>query len=107
LYPWSSRKNFETSGHKNKRPNGLGFFIARSFNRCSEIGLYGKGTRVYDEENRLISTTVGATTTGYVYDAFSRRIGRIHPSATTCQISDGWNLIAEYTSTGGAAPVLM
>jgi len=53
----------------------------------------------WDAENRLISATVGTTTTTYHYDSGSRRIFQKTGSATTVYVYDGWNPVAEYTGT--------
>jgi RHS repeat-associated protein len=56
-------------------------------------------TLVWDAENRLVSATVGATTTHYLYDAQSRRIAKTTGAATTVFVHDGWNCIAEYVGS--------
>ncbi len=59
----------------------------------------------WDAENRLISTTAGATT--YACDAQSRRIAKTTTEGgTILYLYDGWNCIAEYTSASTAAPAL-
>jgi RHS repeat-associated protein len=57
-------------------------------------------TLIWDGENRLIEAQVnsGATVT-YLYDAQSRRIAETVGTATTVYVYDGWNPIAEYSTT--------
>ncbi len=57
-------------------------------------------TFVWDGENRLIEAQVNSgATVSYVYDSQSRRIAETVGSATTVYIYDGWNPIAEYSTT--------
>ena len=57
-------------------------------------------TLTWDAENRMVSSSVGASTTAYYYDAFFRRIARKTPTGgTSLFVYDGWNCIAEYTGT--------
>jgi YD repeat-containing protein len=52
----------------------------------------------WDAENRLVSATVGTSTTTYLYDAQSRRIAKTTGGITTLFIYDGWNCIAEWSA---------
>ena len=58
-------------------------------------------TLVWDGENRLIQATVGTTgsVVRYSYDSQSRRIAETVGSTTKITIYDGWNPIAEYSTT--------
>jgi RHS repeat-associated protein len=57
-------------------------------------------TLIWDGENRLIEAQVNSgLTVSYVYDSQSRRIAETVGSATTVYVYDGWNPIAEYTTT--------
>jgi len=60
----------------------------------------------WDAENRLISTTVGTSTTTYQYDSQSRRIARsvgVSPiSSSIIYLYDAWNPIAEYSYSSTA-----
>jgi len=67
--------------------------------------LAANSTLVWDLENRMISSTVGATTTTYQYDAASRRIAKTTNGAATLYIYDGWNPIAEYSSPNLQSPI--
>jgi RHS repeat-associated protein len=64
------------------------------------------GTLRWDGENRLISTTVGGITTSQQFDAMGRRISKTTGTASTLYLYEGWNVIAEYTKNGAAAPSL-
>jgi RHS repeat-associated protein len=59
----------------------------------------------WDAENRMLSTTVG-TTTSYQYDANSRRIAKTTGANASIYIYDNWNCIAEYKQSGTATAVL-
>lgn len=62
----------------------------------------------WDAENRLVSATVNGTTTTYLYDSQSRRICTQSPisnSQSTIYIYDGWNPIAEYSTTNLQSPI--
>ena len=62
--------------------------------------LAANSTLVWDAENRLIEAQVNSgNTVTYVYDSQSRRIAETVGSATTVYIYDGWNPIAEYSTT--------
>jgi len=67
--------------------------------------LSANSTLTWDAENRMISSTVGATTTTYRYDAGSRRIAKTTNGAATLYIYDGWNPIAEYSSPNLQSPI--
>ena len=57
-------------------------------------------TLVWDGENRLIQAQVnGGATVNFTYDAQSRRIAETIGIATKITIYDGWNPIAEYSTT--------
>jgi len=67
-------------------------------------------TLAWDAENRLISTTVNAVTTTYLYDSQSRRIAQTVGTAgaagpTILYIYDGWNPIAEYSISNNQYPI--
>jgi RHS repeat-associated protein len=54
----------------------------------------------WDGENRLIEAQVNSgATVNYVYDSRSRRIAEILGSTNTVYVYDGWNPIAEYSTT--------
>ena len=63
-------------------------------------------TLTWDAENRMISSTVGTTTTTYQYDASSRRIAKTTSGVTTLYLYDAWNPIAEYLGSAGVSPTL-
>ena len=55
---------------------------------------------VWDGENRLIQAQVnGGATVNFTYDAQSRRIAETIGTTTKITIYDGWNPIAEYSTT--------
>jgi RHS repeat-associated protein len=55
---------------------------------------------VWDAENRLIEAQVNSgATVNFVYDSQSRRIAETVGSATTVYVYDGWNPIAEYSTS--------
>ena len=57
-------------------------------------------TLVWDGENRLIQAQVnGGATVNFTYDAQSRRIAETIGTTTKITIYDGWNPIAEYSTT--------
>lgn len=58
----------------------------------------------WDGENRLISSTVGATTTIYRYDSQSRRVAKTTGTNTIIYLYDDWNCIAEYQGSVGVSP---
>ncbi len=61
----------------------------------------------WDGENRLISSTVGSSTTTYLYDAQSRRIAKSTAGSSTIYVYDTWNCVAEYTQSTPTAPVVL
>ena len=64
-------------------------------------------TLVWDGENRLAEVKIGDTSiVKYAYDATNRRIAKTTGGVTTLYLLDGWNVIAEYSKTGTATPVL-
>ena len=63
-------------------------------------------TLTWDAENRMISSTVGITTTTYQYEASSRRIAKTTATGTTLYLYDAWNPIAEYIGSAGVSPTL-
>ena len=63
-------------------------------------------TLTWDAENRMISSTVGSTTTIYQYDASSRRIAKVTNGVATLYLYDAWNPIAEYIGSAGVSPTL-
>ncbi len=56
-------------------------------------------TLTWNAENRMISSTKGGVTTSYRYDYLGRSIAKSTPSDTTYYIYDGWNPIAELSTT--------
>jgi RHS repeat-associated protein len=66
--------------------------------------LTGDGTRSYqwDERNRLVQITEGATPIAtFNYDAFNRRIGKSINGSSTGFLHDGWQIVQELN---GATP---
>ncbi len=61
----------------------------------------------WDGENRMISSTVGTTTTTYLYDARSRRIAKSTAGSSNIYFYHTWNCIAEYTQSAPTAPVVL
>ena len=61
--------------------------------------LTANSTLAWDDENRLISTTVNSITTTYLYDSQSRRIAQTTGTVSAIYVYDGWNPIAEYSAT--------
>jgi YD repeat-containing protein len=57
-------------------------------------------TYTWDEENRLATASQNGVTTGYVYDALGRRLGKTSASGTTTFVHDGAQNIAEYQASG-------
>jgi RHS repeat-associated protein len=55
----------------------------------------------WDHENRLHAARAGAASSGYLYDALGRRLGKIASGLITTYVHDGARVIAEYE-----APVL-
>ena len=50
----------------------------------------------WDVENRLAASRAGAASSGYVYDALGRRLGKTALGVTTTFVHDGAQVIAEY-----------
>jgi RHS repeat-associated protein len=50
----------------------------------------------WDQENRLIAARAGASSSGYLYDALGRRLGKTALGVTTTYVHDGAQVIAEY-----------
>ena len=62
---------------------------------------YGTKDYAYDAEDRLVKVTVGTTHYKYKYDYLGRRIGKYTGSTLNKKfVYQGWNLIAELSSTG-------
>ena len=62
---------------------------------------YGAKDYVYDAEDRLVKVTVGTNHYKYKYDYLGRRIGKYTGSTLNKKfVYQGWNLIAELSSTG-------
>lgn len=58
-------------------------------------------TLAWDGENRMVSATVGGTTTAYMYDALGRRIAETTGTAQKVFAYEGWNCVADYAGTTG------
>ena len=62
----------------------------------------------WDEENRLRTAVVGATTTSYLYDALGRRTAKISGATTRRFVHNGAQVIAEYVNAAAVtAPELV
>jgi RHS repeat-associated protein len=64
------------------------------------LSAYSPWSYTYDAGNRLLTAGDGTTSAGFAYDGLNRQVARTISGVTTYLIYDGWNLIAEYDSSG-------
>ena len=64
------------------------------------LATYASSTYTYDAGNRLLTAADGPTNAAFAYDAINRQVSRMINGSTLYLIYDGWNLIAEYDSSG-------
>ena len=87
-------------------------YTSNNLNQYSKVGtvtyaydlngnLTGNGvnTYVYDEQNRLATSTKAAATSSYKYDAFNRRVSKTVGGTTTYYVYDGDQIIEERSGT--------
>ena len=63
----------------------------------------GTATYQYDSKNRLLKAASASDSETILYDAANRPVTRTINGTRTYYIYDGWNLIAEYASSGAQA----
>ncbi len=75
----------------------------------SSVGYDGRGnlhsykgwTYTYDAQNRLTQATNGISSASFAYDPLGRAVKSIQNGTTTYEVYDlGWNILADYGSTG-------
>ena len=69
-------------------------------------GTFSSSAAIYNKSLNTANVASPLPTVTYLYDAYSRRIGKMTGSNTILYIYDGWNCIAEYESSVGAPPLL-
>ncbi|HEY5892528.1 MAG TPA: RHS repeat-associated core domain-containing protein [Chthoniobacterales bacterium] len=75
---------------------------APAYDANGNLTAFNGWTYSYDTENRLTAATNAAASTSasFTYDWRRRQVSRTINGTTTWLIYDGWNLLAEYSSTG-------
>lgn len=73
---------------------------APAYDANSNLTAFNGWSYTYDGENRLTGASNSGTSASFSYDWRRRQVSRTINGTTTWFIYDGWNLLAEYSSTG-------
>jgi RHS repeat-associated protein len=63
------------------------------------VGGFDASAYTYDAQNRVTGARKASTTYFFAYDALNRQVKRAAPAGVFYNVYDGWNLIAEYSSS--------